>query len=290
MKTENKNRSIESQKPLDYLVIGHLTADLTDDGTHLGGTVAFSGLTGHAFGLKTGIITSYAENFNTDLLNNLWVFNVDSEKTTTFKNISDGVHQEQFLSHIAEPITKDLLPIFQYPPAILHLGPVANEVDPAILDAFPNSLKCLTPQGLFRRRNQDNKVQLQPWDQWKKYLSITDAAVISIEDVQKDEEIISKMASTTPVFVVTENYHGARVYWNNDARFFNAPEVKYLDDTGAGDIFAASFFYRYYMTRDPWEAGRFAVKLASWSVTRSRLESIPGSDEIKKAKQELMAH
>lgn len=290
MKTENHNKSIITQKPLDYLVIGHLTADLTEDGTHLGGTVAFSGLTGQALGLRTGIITSCSGDLDTEVLNNLQIYKISSNQTTTFKNISDGIHRDQFLFNIADPITKDLLPVFQHSPAILHLGPVAYEVDPAILDTFPGSLKCLTPQGWFRQRNQDNKVELQPWRDWEKHLSKAEAVVISIDDVQKDEEIISKMAGTTPVFVVTENYRGARVYWNNDARLINAPEVKYLDDTGAGDIFAAAFFYRYYMTRDPWEAGRFAVLLASWSVTRSRLESIPNSDEIKKAKQELMAH
>jgi sugar/nucleoside kinase (ribokinase family) len=290
MKIENQNNSILTQKPLDYLVIGHLTADLTEDGTQLGGTVAFSGMTGQALGLETGIITSCADDLDTELLNNIQLFKITSKQTTTFKNISDGVHRDQYLYHIADPITKDMLPAFRLPPAIIHLGPVANEVDPAILDAFPDSLKCLTPQGWFRRRNQDNKVELHPWQNWEKILSKVEAAVISIDDVQKDEEIISKMAAATPVFVVTENYLGARVYWNNDARFINAPEVKYLDDTGAGDIFAAAFFYRYYMTREPWEAGRFAVLLASWSVTRSRLESIPKSDEIKKAKQELMAN
>jgi sugar/nucleoside kinase (ribokinase family) len=290
MNFQNTKNTIELQKPLDYLVMGHITADLTDDETHLGGTVAFSCLTGHALGRRTGIITSCSKNFDTNLLKDLWIWKIDSIQPTTFRNISDGVNRKQYLYHIAEPITKEDLPNFNHPPAILHLGPVANEVDPGILEAFPTSLKCLTPQGWFRKRNQDNRVELHPWDEWEKYLPKADATVISIDDVQKDEELISKMAGVTPVFAVTENYLGARVYWNNDARFFSAPEVKYLDDTGAGDIFAAAFFYRYYTTKDPWEAGRFAVLLASWSVTKQHLQSIPTSHEIKKAKIELMAH
>jgi len=114
--------------------------------------------------------------------------------------------------------------------------------------------------------------------------------VISHEDVQMNEVTIAKMADIASVLVVTENKRGARVYWHNDARFFKAPEVKYADDTGAGDIFAAAFFYRYYFTKDPWEAGRFAVMLASRSVTRSYLESIPTTEEISKAKIELISH
>jgi sugar/nucleoside kinase (ribokinase family) len=96
------------------------------------------------------------------------------------------------------------------------------------------------------------------------------------------------MASLIPVFVVTENYRGARIYWHSDVRFIKAPEVKYVDDTGAGDIFATAFFYRYFFTKDPWEAGRFAVKLASSSVTRHHLDSIPDAEEIKQAKIQLI--
>jgi len=149
-------------------------------------------------------------------------------------------------------------------------------------------LKCVTPQGWFRKVNENKRVILGNWDEVTEHLSNADVAVISQEDVLYDETVIAKMADTVSVFVVTENYKGARIYWNNDARYINAPEVKYVDDTGAGDIFATAFFYRYLTTKDPWEAGRFAVQLASWSVTRQHLESTPTSEEIQKAKVELI--
>ena len=288
MNHRKKEIRIEEQQTLDYLVIGHLTADLNEEGTQLGGTVTFSGLTAQALGLRAGIITSCSDNLKKDPIESLWVKTKKAEVSTTFKNISDGINRQQFLYDVAEPITAYDIPPMAHPPKILHLGPVANEVDPHILDSFEGSMKCLTPQGWFRRRNQENLVKLGPWEGWEEHLSKADAAVISIEDVQRDEELIAKMALSIPVFVVTENYLGARVYWHNDARFFRAPEVKYADDTGAGDIFAAAFFYRYFMTKDPWEAGRFAVLLASWSVTRFRLESIPTTEEITRAKHELM--
>lgn len=288
MHHQENTRDIEIHQPLDYLVIGHLTADLTEEGTRLGGTVAFSGLTAHALGLRTGIVTSCSEHLDIKPINSLWLKIKEAEFSTTFKNISNGVNRQQYLYHVAERISTDDIPKWSPTPKILHLGPVANEIDPNILDHFSGSLKCLTPQGWFRKRNLNDKVELQPWNEWKKYLPKADAAVISIEDVQRDEDLISKMAFAIPVFAVTENYLGARVYWHNDARFFSAPEVKYADDTGAGDIFAAAFFYRYFMTKDPWEAGRFAVQLASYSVSRCHLESIPTAEEIVKAKHELM--
>jgi len=273
---------------LDYLVIGHVTADLTDSGPALGGTVTFSGLTAAAMGLKTGIITACNPDLDTSSLTSLWVRNIGSPETTTFKNISDGVHRTQFLYEKAKPIRAADIPAFPKPPEIVHLGPVANEVDPEILAAFPLSLKCLTPQGWFRDTDENNHVIPKRWKESEYALGLADVAVISVEDVQYDEEIISKMANEIPVFVVTENYRGARVYWHNDARFIKAPKVKLVDDTGAGDIFATAFFYRFWATRDPWEAGRFAVQIASASVSRPRLESIPSQSEISRIKTEII--
>jgi sugar/nucleoside kinase (ribokinase family) len=82
------------------------------------------------------------------------------------------------------------------------------------------------------------------------------------------------------VMVVTE-VPMARVYWNGDVRRFPPPQVEELDSTGAGDIFAAAFFIRMYLTRDPWESARFANQIAATSVTRQGLDGIPSSEEIQ---------
>ena len=87
--------------------------------------------------------------------------------------------------------------------------------------------------------------------------------VISREDVGGDEEWIEVMAHQTRVLAVTEAAAGAVLYWNGDRRRFRAPQVEEVDATGAGDIFAASFFIRLQATRDPWEAARFATQLSA---------------------------
>ncbi len=276
--------------PIDYLVIGHITKDLINSSERLGGTATFSGLTANALGLRTGIITSSSGDIDLSSLEELWINNIISEHTTTFRNISDGISRNQFLYKIASPLTKSDVPEMPSPPKILHLGPVADEVDPNILSCFPQSMKCLTPQGWFRKRDEENRVIMKPWAAYEQVLSLSDAAVISLDDLNKDEVSIAKMAASIPVLAVTENYKGARVYWQNDVRFFSAPEVEYVDDTGAGDIFSAAFFYRYFFTKDPWEAARFAVSIASWSVERMYLESIPTMLEITKAKTEVVGY
>lgn len=275
--------------PINYLVFGHLTTDLTDSGKYLGGTAAFSALTSQALGLKTGVVTSFSKNLDISPLRKVWIINLPSSQTTTFKNISDGIHRDQYLYQTAKMITRKDCPDLSPSPAIVHLGPVAAEVDPEIIHCYKNSLKCLTPQGWFRKKVEGQfKVEYCMWEDFERILPEADIAVISLEDVQNNEAIVAKMAGLVPILAVTENFRGARVYWHSDARFINAPEVKYVDDTGAGDIFSTAFFYRYLTTKDPWEAGRFAVLLASWSVTRKHLDSIPTQEEIERAKLELL--
>lgn len=288
MQNISSSPQINLTQPLGYLVIGHLTKDLVDSGERLGGTVLFSGLTAHALGFKTGVITSHADDLDLTSIKHLWIKCKSGNNTTTFRNLSDGVYRMQFLYQLASPITCEDIPDFNLAPSIVHLGPVANEVDPNILIHFPDSLKCLTPQGWFRARDEKNQVIYQDWDDFRKFLPMADIAIISLDDVNNDEETISKMASLVPIFVVTENRRGARVYWHNDARFITAPGVKYVDDTGAGDIFSTAFFYRYFYTKDPWEAGRFAVQIASWTVSQEYLQSIPSKEIIERSKMELL--
>ncbi len=277
-------------EPLNYLVIGHITVDKTNKGITLGGTAAYSGLTADALGLRSGLITSFNSDLDVSPLQDLSIYNITSKNNSIFENISNGIDRQQFLYSTAEKIKSDNMPNIAVQPDILHLGPVANEVDPNILDIFPASLKCLTPQGWFRKKSKDNQVIRHTWQNYQDFLPKADIAVLSLEDVSHNEDLIADMASLTPVFVVTENQKGARIYWRNEAKFLSAPEVKYKNDTGAGDIFSTAFFYQYFYTKDPWEAGRFAVKLASWSVSRKYLDSIPTADEIIKAKTELIGN
>ncbi|HHX08582.1 MAG TPA: hypothetical protein GX730_04015, partial [Chloroflexi bacterium] len=50
---------LTSIKPINYLMIGHVTADIQrDKSIKLGGTASFSGLTAHQLGHQVGVVTS----------------------------------------------------------------------------------------------------------------------------------------------------------------------------------------------------------------------------------------
>jgi len=54
-----------------------------------------------------------------------------------------------------------------------------------------------------------------------------------------------------------------------------------VDPTGAGDVFAAAFLIRLHETGDPWEAGRFANVVASFSVEKPGVKGIPERSTVE---------
>ncbi len=275
-------------EPVDYLVIGHLTEDITPTGSRPGGTVAFSALTARALGLRVGVITAASEENSLKALEGIIVVNIPSPHTTTFENIHTPDGRRQILHRQATLISVENVPDVWRRASIVHLGPVAQELDPESAPHFSASLLGITPQGWMRTWDGDGHVTRCEWESAEALLPQAGAVVISREDVGGDEELIEAMAHQTRVLAVTEGAAGSVLYWNGDRRRFRAPQVVEVDGTGAGDIFAAALFIRLYTTRDPWEAARFATQLAARSVTRAGLEGIPTQKEIEECTMEVL--
>ena len=272
-------------KPIDYLLIGHITADLQADGSSkLGGTASYSGLTAQALGHEVGILTSFGNDAVLSPIENFQICNAEPNQTTSFRNIYTPEGREQYCYQRATTLQAKQIPEAWKSPKIVHFGPVANEIDPDLFDAFPNSLRYATPQGMLRAFADDGKVFFRDLAKKESLLPKLDAVVLSLEDLQNDEDLIATYASLCKLLVITENKDGARVYFNGEQRHFSAPHKVSVDETGAGDIFAASFFHRLSETDNPWEAARFAVELSANSVTRYYLEGVPSQSEIEHAK------
>jgi hypothetical protein len=275
-------------EPVDYLLIGHITQDLTPSGINLGGTVSYSGLTARAMGLKVGIVTSCASDVDLSQLEGIQVCCIESEFSTTFENIYAKDGRMQVLHHTASSLNLSSIPEIWRRTSIVHLAPVAQEVEPGLARSFPDSTLCLTPQGWLRNWDETGHVFPGEWPEASFVLENSNMAVLSLDDVSCDEKRVDELLSSIRILAVTEGADGARIYWNGDLRHFQAPRVKVKDETGAGDIFAAAFFIRYEITRDPWEACRFATQLASGSVARRGLQSIPTIEEIQSANIEIL--
>lgn len=275
-------------KPADYVVIGHLTCDLTPQGSRLGGTAAYSALTARALGLRVGIVTASGGEVSLEILDGIQVRNVTTKRSTTFENVYTPSGRIQYVHHVAPDLTLAHVPeIWQRAP-IFHIGPIAQEAKTLVNGGYSGSVLGLTPQGWLRAWDGNGRIHPVAWKEASVMLPKAGAVVISVDDVGGDEEQLEAMASATRVLAVTEGPSGSRLYWNGDLRRFRAPEREEIDATGAGDIFAAAFFWRLYATRDPWAAARFATHLASFSVMRRGLESIPTKEEIQTCLVEVL--
>lgn len=267
-------------EPVDYLIIGHITQDVTPDGFIPGGTASYSSLTAKAFGVRVGIVTACSPELDLTYLDGIAIHRKNSAFTSTFRNVYTPEGRTQYILHVADKLTMDDVPAVWRTAPIVHLGPLTGEIGPDLVGGFPNSLVGITPQGWMRSWNGDGIVEYTPWEDAPKMLPQVQAAVMSIEDVRGNEEIVTSFASLLPILVVTEGVSGARVYWNGDVRNIRAPKEVELDPVGAGDIFAATFFIKLQHTRDPWEAARLATLVAANSVTRKGILGVPSLSEV----------
>jgi sugar/nucleoside kinase (ribokinase family) len=275
-------------EPVDYLVIGHVAHDLTPEGPRLGGTVAYSALTARALGLRVGVVTAAGRETSLEALNGIPVISIASPQSTTFENIYTEHGRVQYLRAQATPLGFASVPDAWQRTAIIHIGPIANEIDSNLPRDFSPALFGVTPQGWMRQRAEDGRVSRSEWQNAEPVLQKAGAVVMSREDVNGDDELIEHMAHQTRILVVTEASAGCVLHWNGDRRRFRAPEVHEVDATGAGDVFAAAFFIRLLKTRDPWEAARFATLIAARSVTRVGLAGVPTPQEIEESLMEVL--
>lgn len=280
---------LASLQPVDYLVVGHVAADIMPAGVLLGGTVSYSALTARALGLRVGIVTSSGADAPLGALDGIPMVNIPAEHSATFENINTPNGRRQTLHHQAAPILLDHIPQVWRSAPIIHLAPIANEVDSSLAEKLSGSLLGITPQGWMRVWDENGQVSSTVWENSDQALLHAGAVVLSVEDINRNLELVEEMAHKTRLLCLTEGEAGAVLHWNGDRRRFRPPVMVEVEGTGAGDIFAAAFFTRLHHTRDPWEAARFATQLAARSVTRIGLNGIPTSQEIEECLMEVLS-
>lgn len=269
---------------VDYLVLGSLTLDVLPEGSSvLGGTAAYAGCMAHALGQRAGIVAAVAPDADLTALAGIPLAVQPAAVSTVYENRYTAEGRVQYLHHRTDDLKFETVPVAWRAPRIVHIGPLAHDVDPALLAHFPNALRGLTAQGWLRRWDAGGRVTRCAWPQAEAVLPAADVVVLSIEDVQGDWAAVEPWAKLTRILVVTEAERGATVFAAGARRQFGAPRVAVVDPTGAGDMFAAAFLIFYQRTRDPWSAARFAIELASVSVTRAGLLGVPAAGEIAAA-------
>ncbi len=252
---------------VEYLLIGHVTRDLTPEGSILGGTAAYAGLTAHALGWRVGVVSSASTKLDVSQLASLQLSLVPASEDTTFENIYVGGKRSQWLRGRAADLTFDDVPVGWRQPRVVHLAPLAQEIDPALAHAFPDAMVAVTPQGWLRRWDKSGRVHRSEWESMEAVLSRADATVLSLEDLHRDEALVTTLVERSRLLIVTEGPRGARLYHQRSIQHIPAYPAEEVDPTGAGDVFAAAFFTRFAETADALSSATFAARQASASVS-----------------------
>jgi 1D-myo-inositol 3-kinase len=267
----------------DFLVIGHVTKDLQEDGYTIGGTVTFASLTSRNLGQRTAVVTRASPDLRLNpLYQGIEVLRLPSPVTSTFQNFysTDGT-RTQFLRAVAGPIkAEDIPPAWREAKAVL-LGPLTGELEGSIVEIFPNSLIGVTPQGWMRRWDGDGRVFPKPWDGAAEVLSCAKVVVFSENDIERDESVIQAYARMAEILVVTQGARGATVYYRGEARRLPAFDTIEIDPTGAGDVFAAAYLIELERSGDPYAAAHFANCVASFIVEKPGIEGIPTLEQVE---------
>src|SRR5215218_713214 len=131
---------MQSERAPDYLVVGQIVCDIQPDGSGvLGGTALYSALTAARLGARVGVLTRgrYGERIDgidvpslEPCADQLTIITQGADTPTFFVNEYVGSRRTQTIRKWAGPIDLRGLPPHWANARVIHLGPVAREIDP----------------------------------------------------------------------------------------------------------------------------------------------------------------
>ena len=274
-----------------------MARDRTPSGYRLGGTAAYAACTAARLGLRAALVTRAAPFAPLDVLAaEVTAYNAGSPRATTFENVYEGGQRRQYLHARAQPLTAADIPAFLRQAPMMLFGPVAQEMQPDLLDcASSATIRAVVPQGWLRTWDADGLVRPVPWREAASIRGRCDVLVLSVDDLavrsrtdggrggelQGTPQSLAAWQRLAPFVVITRGREGADVYADarliHRARAYRADEV---DPTGAGDVFAASFVIGLHQRGDPVWAADFACAGAAFAVEAPGLDGIATRPQV----------
>jgi len=258
----------------DYLLVGHFTKDLKEKGFALGGSVYYSGIIAKKLGEKVKIITSFGPDISPEkVLEGFKIVNIPSSQTTTFLNVYKKGKRTQFLFKKAKKISPFCLTNDWQGSKVIHLAPVAQEINEKLFFLFKDSFLGASLQGLLRKKGKRGEVKFNLWKNYKKCLPLVQAAILSEEDIKRNFALAKEMSKFSKILVLTLGEKGCQVFSKGKTKCFGTKKLKIVDTTGAGDTFAAAFLINFQKTKNPCKSAAFANSIA-YSFLKNKLTDI----------------
>lgn len=274
----------------DYLALGHVTKDLTWDGSSVtpGGTVLYSAITAQRLGLQAAIVTACSSQ-DSSLLQmardaGVWVHIIDSPYTTTFYNVYDEAGKRtQVIGAQASSIWMRDVPARWQDSPIVHLAPVAQELPDDMHSRFQDCLLAITPQGWMRGWDNAGLVTHSAWPLPPELTGLPSNTFLSlsIEDLGYDPGLMENYVSLAPLVAITHGMDGAYIHSVDGSTVIPSCPAQVVDATGAGDVFASALFVRYKETGDLIFSTHFAHAAAACSIEGEGPWAIPDRAQVE---------
>jgi sugar/nucleoside kinase (ribokinase family) len=273
----------------DYVAIGHLTLDRTSEGDALGGTVIYAALAAARYGARVAILTRANLDSMPDaqrellasLTADLDVIVQSSRSTTTFTNREVGGRRTQEIHSWAGEIDLNGLPPLWRSAGVIHLAPVAQEVDPRQVHRLSPTLLGCTPQGWMRewRGARAGHVRIETLRLPPDLVSRIDAIVVSSEESVAARDVLEAVGERG-LAVVTRGQQGADAIDRGRRFDVQSYPVRAVDSVGAGDVFAGALFAARGNRDGVAASTRYASAAAALKVTGHGVESVPGREDV----------
>lgn len=275
----------------DYVVVGHLCVDITSRGPALGGSALYCSIAAARFGARAGVLTRAnlasldgrlrAE--LADLAGEIDLIVQQSNATTTFTNAEVAGRRRQTIHAWGEPIDLNGLPAHWRSAGVVHLAPVAQEIELRQVSRLGAGMVGCTPQGWMRAWDPKRlgPVRQIPLRLPPDVVARIDGLVVSASEYVDARDVVEAVGSRG-LAVVTRGELGARV--RDRGRVFEIEpfKVQQVDPTGAGDIFAAVLFAARSLGESTVASVRYAAAAAALKVTGEGVRATPWRADIER--------
>ncbi len=263
-----------AQQNADVAVVGHFSIDSIRLPSRavpfvvMGGSVAYASLTTKLLGGTTAVISKVGEDFPEVYLQRLrqegvdvsGVVKVAGELTTRFEleYNSDLSSRTLRLKNKAPAITLDDIPRSLHAKAV-HVAPIAGEIPYEVVEHLRGrgEVLALDPQGMLRSFDDAGNVTFR-FKAEKRLLGLVDIYKSSSEEIQATTGLSDLNAAVKAVHdfgvkivLVTMGAKGAVL--SAEGALHKIPACicrKYVDPTGAGDVFIGAFLTEYNRQKD----------------------------------------
>lgn len=292
-------------QPYDLVVVGHLTMDINlvrgRRLVELGGPSAYA-MCALALGLpRVGIVSRVGNDFPQSYFRRLEKAGLDltglqrGNATTHFLNeYSEDGHRTQEVTAVADPIRVTDIPGTLWRAQWVHVSPVLQEVDPAVIAAAKqhHAKVSVDVQGFVRRIKPDDQKRIEacPWKGFSRVARYIDVLKCDVEEIRQltalsdiGEAAASAHKAGSKLVLVTDGIRGSYLSYGATIRRVPAvPPRETVDHTGCGDVYAMSFLVEFERSRRPLWSAYFAAASASFNIETPGATGFPGYGQVSK--------